>query len=86
MYSLWMRREKIDEGRLMRLYWAFVKPCLLYNCAAWGMTKALEDRLDKCHRRQLRNLIGIKFPNRISDADLYEHCHEEPISATVEKA
>ena len=86
MYSLWIRREKISENRRIKLYRAFVKPCLTYNRAIWGLTKALASEIDRCHRRQLRSLIGIRFPNRISNIDLYQRCREEPLSATIEKA
>ncbi|XP_065188308.1 uncharacterized protein LOC135819082 [Sycon ciliatum] len=50
------------------------------------MTKALVSEIDRCHRRQLRSLIGIRFPNRISNINLYQRCREEPLSATIEKA
>ena len=86
MYSLWIRQEKISENRRIKLYRAFVKPCLTYNCATWGMTKALASEIDRCHRRQLKSLIGIRFPNRISNIGLYQRCREEPLSATIEKA
>eukprot|EP00117_Sycon_ciliatum_P022723 scpid101661/ scgid19513/ len=50
------------------------------------MTKALASEIDRCHRRQLRSLIGIRFPNRISNINLYQRCREEPLSATIKKA
>ena len=75
-----------ENQRRIKLYRAFVKPCLTYNRATWGLTKALASEIDRCHRRQLRSLIGMRFPNRISNIDLYKCCREEPLSATIEKA
>ena len=65
IYSLSTRWKKISENRRIKLYRPFVKPCLTYNCATWCMTKALASEMDRCHRRQLRSLIGIRFLNRI---------------------
>ena len=52
----------------------------------WGLTKAELDRLDTYHRRHLRQLIGIHWPNRISNAALYRRCRCHPISEDVRSA
>ena len=38
---------------------------------------SVERRLDAYHRRQLRRVLGIKFPKRISKNQLYEKTGEE---------
>ena len=35
------------------------------------------------HRRQLRNLFGIRYPAIISNKDLYSRAHTQPLSHTV---
>ena len=32
MYTIWVRRQNINEERLIRLYKALIVPILLYNC------------------------------------------------------
>ena len=65
-HNLWLRRQRVSEKRRIRLYNALVLPVLLYNCGTWGPMKAMLERLDRFHRRQLRNLIGVHYPDRIT--------------------
>ena len=85
MYSLWLRRGKVSEQRRIRLYNALVLPVLLYNCGAWGLTAAQAESLNVFHRKQLRRLIGIVYPARISNTELYERCNTEPLSDIVDR-
>ena len=85
MYALWLRKDHVSIDRRVRLYKVFVLPALLYNCCTWGATKACMDRLDAFHRRQLRSLLGIRYPARISNAALYKKCHSSPISETISR-
>ena len=85
MYSFWLRRGKVSEQRRIRLYNALVLPVLLYNCGAWGLTAAQAESLNAFHRKQLRRLIGIVYPARISNTELYERCNTEPLSDIVDR-
>ena len=83
MYSLWIRRQLVSEETRLRLYNAIVLPTLLYNCETWRLTKAALKKLNAFHRRQLRNLFGIRYPAIISNKDLYSRAHTQPLSHTV---
>ena len=39
----------------------------IYNCSTWGLTNAEESKFDAFHRRQLRRVLGIKYPTIISN-------------------
>ena len=80
------RRSRISLPLRLRLYESFVVPVLTYNMGTWGLTKAELDRLDTYHRRHLRQIIGIHWPNRISNAALYRRCRCHPISEDVKSA
>ena len=41
--------------------------------------------LNAFHRQQLRKLIGKKYPNKISNQNLYKRCDERPISIDILK-
>ena len=86
MYSLWKRRTLVREELRLRLYNAFVMPVLLYNSGTWAPTSVAEAQLDSFHRRQLRSLIGISWPQTISNAALYKRCKAQPISNFVRLA
>ena len=79
--TVWFRRSRISLLLRLRLYESFVVPVLTYNMGTWGLTKAELDRLDTYHRRHLRQIIGIHWPNLIST--LYRCCRSHPISEDV---
>ena len=84
--TVWFRRSRISIPLRLRLYDFVVVPVLTYNMGTWGLTKAELDRLDMYHRRHLRQIIGIHWPNPISNAALYRRCRCHPISEDVKSA
>ena len=78
--------DDIDFISYSRLYSAFVLPVLTYNMGTWGLTKTELSRLDAHHRRHLRQIIGIRWPHRISNDALYRRTHSSPISAAIRAA
>ena len=52
----------------------------------WGLTKTELSRLDAHHRRHLRQIIGIRWPHRISNDAIYRRTHSSPISAAIRAA
>ena len=85
MCSMWMRRKHVSEKRRLRLYNAIVLPTLLYNSETWGVTKIVMGKVDCFHRRQLRHLLGIRYPDRITNHDLYARCKAEPVSSIINR-
>ena len=71
MWSVWFRGAQISLLLRLWLYSAFVLPVLTYNMGTWGLTKTELSRLDTHHRRHLRQIIGIRWPHRISNDALY---------------
>jgi len=86
LFTLWCRRAIISERLRLRLYCAFITPVLTYNAGTWGLTRAVEERLDAFHRNQLRSLLGIRWPQKTPNAALYARCSAEPVSHTIKRA
>ena len=86
MDKIWIRQDKISKKRKINIYRALVKSILLYNCGTWGVTKTEEQKMDAFHRKQLRRLLGIRYPTRISNQKLYAETGEQPISETMRSA
>ena len=86
MWTVWFRGAQISLPLRLRLYSAFVLPVLTYNMGTWGLTKTELNRLDAHHRRQLRQIIGIRWPHRISNDALYRRPQSSPISAVIRAA
>ena len=86
MLAIWIRTDKINQARRIKLYRALVRSILLYNCGTWAATKEVEQKLDAFHRKQLKRVLGIKYPTRISNKALYQKTGEQPISSIMRKS
>ena len=82
---IWIRKDHVSEKLRLKLYRTLVKPVLMYNSSTWGLTQKDTKGLDAFHRQQLRQLIGQKYPNKISNRNLYRKCEERPISTDILK-
>ena len=78
--KIWPRRHLASLRRRMRIYNVFVLPVLCYNLGATALTKQTAAKLDAFHRRQLRHIVGIFWPNTISNTELYRITNSTPIS------
>jgi len=67
------------------IYNTYVKSILTYNCSTWCDSKAIKDRIDKIHRKQLRRVLNVHYPKKISNINLYETCKTVPLSDFVQK-
>ena len=76
---------KINNKTKLAIYKTLVKPILIYSCSTWGLTNAEESKFDAFHRKQLRRVLGIKYPTIISNKKLYKKTGEEPVSLTAKK-
>ena len=74
MYKVW-KREQISFATKLRLYNAYIKPILLYNAGTWAISKLDEQNLDRFHRKQLKALANIRYPDKISNIKLYRKCN-----------
>ena len=84
--NIWNRADKIKQKTRIKLYNSLVRSILLYNCGTWALTKTDEDRLDSFHRRQLRRILGIHYPTKVSNQSLYKKCKEIPLSLQILKS
>ena len=86
MWTVWFSVAQISFPLRLRLYSAFVLPVLTYNMGTWGLTKTELNRLDAHHRHHMRQIIGIRWPHRISNDALYRRTQSSPISAAIRAA
>ena len=86
MQAIWFRRQHLQTNTMVRLYNAYILPILTSNIGCGGLSKTLEDSLDKIHPKQPRHMLGIFDPRVMSNDDLYELAHTEPISAMAKGA
>ncbi|GFR70149.1 endonuclease-reverse transcriptase [Elysia marginata] len=75
-----LKGDKITKNTKLKLYKALVKSVLTYNCGTWALTQSQEERLNAFHRKQLKKVLNIKYPVKITNSSLYNKCHEHPLS------
>lgn len=80
LYSLWFRSHLVNQSTRIKIYNAYIPPILMYNLHAAGLTQAHLNTLDVFHRKQLRIILRIHYPAKISNKALYHHCRTAPIS------
>ena len=83
LVTIWKRAGKTKLQTKLKLYNSLVKSILLYNSATWAMTKTEEQKLDSFHRRQLRRVLNIVYPTKISNKSLYRKCKETNLSIQI---
>ena len=62
---------------------ALVKTFLTYICGTWALAQTELNKLDAFHRKQLRKVLNIYYPTKISNKTLYKKCNEKPLSAHI---
>lgn len=86
MWKLWVNRNRLSESLRIRLYNAYIKPVLLYNCGTWGVTDTVLKALESFHRSQLRRILGVYYPDHLSNKDVYSRCKCHPLRYDLLKA
>ena len=81
--DIWKWKHKTKRKTRIRIYETAVKSILLYNSGTWGLSKGDKQKLDSFHQRQLRKVIGMNWPHKISNKKLYEVTGSKPISITI---
>ena len=84
--QVWLKGRIIHLRTLIEVYEAMVISVMLYNCSSWAAPQNILYKLDVCHRRHLRYILGIKWPTTISNEKLYTTCRSEPLSNRVKLA
>ena len=84
--KIWVRNKKVQEKRRIKLYKSIVKSVMLYNSSTWALRKSDEKALDSFHQQQLRRVLNIKYPHRISCSKLYKRCNELSLSLEILKS
>ena len=78
--------NKIPLSKRLVLYDALVVSVMMYNSGCWAVPKICIEKLDIVHRRHLREILNYRYPNIISNENLYKRCGCEPLSVRVERS
>ena len=81
---LWRSRQ-ISMNTKLRIFNSNVKTVLLYGCETWRMNKRNIGRLQSFINRRLRYIVGIWWPRKISNKDLWERTGQEQVFTTIKR-
>jgi hypothetical protein len=85
LHRVW-KAPQITIGTRMKIFNATVLSLLTQSAGATAFTRKNLDKLDAHHRTLLRRLLGIYWPNKISNVEVYEQTSASPITISVIRA
>ena len=83
--KVWIQGTKLNSSTKVRVYEAMVVPVFLYNSCTWAAPKNIFEKLDSAHRKHLREILNIRWPEMISNETLYARCKLSNLSCRVTK-
>ena len=82
LWKLW-KKKKLTLKKKVRLFKAYILPILLYSCGTWSLTKTDGSALNSFHRRLLRRVVGIFWPDKKKSEELYKRTEALELSQTI---
>ena len=76
--NIWIGNDKINHNIKIKLYKALVK-----YCGTWALAQTELNKLDAFHRKQLRKVLNIYYPTKISNKTLHKKCYENLLSTHI---
>ena len=83
--NICIRKNRIKEHALVKLYKIIVKLVLMYNSQVWDLKINDEHNLESFYYQQLRTALHVKLLHVISNSDLYQRTNEIPLTLTILK-
>ena len=77
------RNQNISQHTKLRIYKTNVLSSLLYGAESWKITEAVLKKLEVFQRKCLRIILGIFWPNIITNADLQERTSITPVTDVI---
>ena len=78
--------NKIPLDKMLLLYEALVVSVMTYHSSCWAAPKSVLEKLDVVHRRHLRNILNYRYPNTISNENLYKRCNVKRLTVRVDRS
>lgn len=82
--KIW-RANNIHLDLKIKIFNACVKSVLLYGCETWFVTNTIEAKLQAFVNRCLRNILGVWWPNVISNKDLWTKTNQNNINVEIKR-
>ena len=63
-----------------------ITPIMLHNSCTWAAPKNVTEKIEVCQRNHLRIILRIKFPNKISNQELYKRTETSPLVQKIDNS
>ena len=73
----------VSDGAKIQLFRSTVESVLLYSCEALAVTNTLSNRIDASHRALMRYCLGVHYPERLTNENLYARALIMPATLTL---
>jgi hypothetical protein len=67
-----LHSRKVSIKAKLRLYHSLIVPILTYGAESWPLTAALTAKLEYCHQYHLRQILGVRWQDMVSNATVHE--------------
>ncbi len=78
-------RKISNTVKIIRTFNTYVASVFLYNSELWILTKKLENTVNTFQRRYLRKILGIHWPKKITNIELYTKTTTEEWSTNIQR-
>ena len=78
------RSKKISLQNKLRIFNKNVKTVLTYGAEAWRVTKNITNKTQAFLNRCLRYILGVRWPNTITNEDLWAKTQEDRMAISNE--
>ena len=79
------RSKFISLWTKIRIFNSNVKSVLLYGSETWRLTKMIVTQLQAFTNRRLRYILGVWWPRKISNEELWQRTKQERIEVTIRR-
>jgi len=84
LHAIW-RSKTLSLQNKIRIFNTNVKSVLLYGSETWRVTKTNTKKLQTFVNSCLRRILGIRWPEKISTASVWERTKQKPIAHDIQK-
>ena len=82
LWPVW-RSRALRTSTKIKIFNTNVKSVLIYGSETWRETVASCNSIQTFVNRCLRNILGNRWPNKISNKDLWKRTNQHPIEHTI---
>ena len=75
--------KKLENKIKISIFNTMISSVFLYNSEIWTTTKDIQEKIDTYQRNNLRKILNIKYPRKITNEKLYNITKQRPWSETV---